>query len=256
MNASLLSRPGPSFQPSPASPQRRGLMDILAEMEAESLARMQAPAEPVPSPVRDGRSTFEPPARPPPVVLAPVAAPAAPARAAAPVAASGTPAVSHPWLRTLATAHLRNGPDGSCVATTLGNLDRLGIPSFAGGTSADPNNARGAMVQMVRNGHWTSLQLPGAQQRTIRSAYGTAQAWVLNADAYERLARAGQIPSGAVLFQTRHGWDSPNGPRGNDMGIVRDGGRVTHNYRDMSPVIYRDAREVVVLVPRGAQRGA
>ena len=158
--------------------------------------------------------------------------------------------VQHPWLNTLGTARLDSGPDGSCVATTLGNLDRLGIPSFSGGTTADANNARGAMVQMVNAGKWTSLQLPGAQTRTIRSAYGTVQAQVLDADSYERLAKAGQIPSGAILFQTRHGWDSPNGPYGNDMGIVRDGGRVTHNYKSMSPIIYSDAKEVVVLVPR------
>lgn len=156
---------------------------------------------------------------------------------------------NHPWLKKLANNHLDSGPDGSCVQTTLGNTDRMGIPTFQGGTTADPNNARGAMVQMVNNGKWTSMPLPGAEQRTIKSAYGSAPAYVLDADSYERMAQRGEIPSGAILFQTRHGWDSPNGPYGNDMGIVRDGGRVTHNYRDMSPIIYRDAKEVVVLVP-------
>jgi hypothetical protein len=34
------------------------------------------------------------------------------------------------------------------------------------------------------------------------------------------------------------------------MGIVRDGGRTTFNYAAMPPIIYGDAREVVVLVPR------
>ncbi len=165
-------------------------------------------------------------------------------------AARGGGNIEHPWLQKLATARLDNGADGSCVATTLGNMDRLGIPSFNGGTTADANNSRGAMVQMVKGARWTSLNLPGSQARTIRSAYGTVQAQVLDADAYERLALAGKIPSGAILFQTRHGWDSPNGPYGNDMGIVRDGGRVTHNYRPMSPIIYGDAKEVVVLVPR------
>ncbi len=165
-------------------------------------------------------------------------------------ARGGAGKVDHPWLQKLATAALDSGADSSCVATTLGNLDRLGVPSFSGGTTADANNARGAMVQMVKGNHWTSLNLPGSQPRTIRSEYGTIQAQVLDADSYERLAKAGQIPSGAILFQTRHGWDSPNGPYGNDMGIVRDGGRVTHNYRPMSPIIYGDAKEVVVLVPR------
>lgn len=165
-------------------------------------------------------------------------------------AASGTTNVDHPWLRTLSTAALDDGPDSSCVATTLGNLDRLGIPSFSGGTTADPNNARGALVQMVEGGKWQSLRLPGSQERTISSPYGTVKAQVIDADAYERLAKAGQIPSGAIIFQTRHGWDYGGGASGNDMGIVRDGGRVTHNYRSMSPIIYGDAKEVVLLVPR------
>jgi glycerol kinase len=42
------------------------------------------------------------------------------------------------------------------------------------------------MVQMVKGDRWTSLNLPGSQARTIRSAYGTVQAQVLDADAYER----------------------------------------------------------------------
>ncbi len=159
---------------------------------------------------------------------------------------------NHPWLRKLATSRLANGPDFSCVRTTLGNMDRLGVPSFDGGTSGDPNNSRGAMVQMIRRGHWTSLPLEGSQERTISSPYGTARAHVIGADAYESMAQRGEIPSGAVIFQTRHGWNARSDAGGNDMGIVRDGGRVTHNYRPMSPIIYRDAREVVVLVPSGS----
>jgi peptidoglycan hydrolase-like protein with peptidoglycan-binding domain len=167
------------------------------------------------------------------------------------VAGTASANTSHPWLQTLAKARLNGGPQSSCVATVLGNMDRLGIPSFSGGTTADPNNPRGAMVQMIRAGRWTSLALPGSQRRTISSPYGQAEAYVLNANAYERMARAGQIPSGAVLFQTRHGWGYGGGPYGNDMGIVRDGGRTTFNYAAMPPIVYGDAREVVVLVPRG-----
>jgi hypothetical protein len=108
------------------------------------------------------------------------------------------------------------------------------------------------MVRMMREANWQSVPLPGSQPRNISSPYGNVTAHVLSADAYERMARAGQIPSGALLFQTRHGWGYSGGPYGNDMGIVRDNGRVTHNYRPMSPIIYPDAREVVLLVPPGA----
>ena len=162
----------------------------------------------------------------------------------------GAGRTSHPWLTKLATSSLRSGPDGSCVATTLGNMDRLGIPSFSGGTTADPNNSRGAMVQMVKAGKWTSLNLPGSSKRTIKSAYGTISAYVINADSYERMAKSGQIPSGAIIFQTRHGWSANSGASGNDMGIVRDRGRHTFNYKLMSPIIYSNAKEVVILVPK------
>jgi hypothetical protein len=97
-----------------------------------------------------------------------------------------------------------------------------------------------------------SVPLPGSQVHTITSPYGTVQANVISADDYERMAKAGQIPSGAPIFQTRHGWDYSGGSSGNDMGIVRDGGRTTHNYQGMNPVIYSDAKEVVLLVPRDA----
>jgi len=176
------------------------------------------------------------------------------AAASGPVGAGqGTVNANHPLLQRLATGHLDNGPDGSCVATTIGNMDKLGVPNFPGGTSDDPNNPRGAMVRMIREGGWTSVPLPGSEPRRISSpAFGDVTAHVISADAYERMAQAGQIPSGALIFQTRHGWDYSGGPYGNDMGIVRDNGRVTHNYASMDPIIYGDAKEVVLLVPKDA----
>ncbi|MEN9799958.1 MAG: hypothetical protein RL653_3655, partial [Pseudomonadota bacterium] len=160
----------------------------------------------------------------------------------------------HPVLQKLARAKLATGKTGSCVRTTLGNMDRLGIPSFSGGTSADPNNSRGALVQLIKGGHWASVPLADSTVRTIRSPYGTVQAHVMSADAYERLANKGEIPSGALIFQTRHGWNYGGGASGNDMGIVRDRGRTTHNYASMPPIIYGNAKEVVLLVPKAALR--
>ena len=163
--------------------------------------------------------------------------------------------ISHPWLTTLATARLNSGPTGSCVATTLGNMDRLNIPSFSGGTTADPNNSRGAMVQMIGAGKWKSLNLPGSKWTTIRSAYGTVNAYVINADSYEQMAFRGEIPSGAIIFQTRWGWTVSSSASGNDMGIVRNGGRKTFNYQLMNPIIYSNAKEVVILIPGSSSSG-
>jgi flagellum-specific peptidoglycan hydrolase FlgJ len=159
---------------------------------------------------------------------------------------------SNPILRKLATSPLDDGPTGYCVVVTRENMDRLGVPHPPGATGNDPNNPRGAMVQMLRNGGWESVPLPGSRQETIRSPYGTATANVVSAEQYKRLVAQGKIPDGAIIFQTRHGWGWNKGSSGNDMGIVRDNGRTTHNYRDMSSIIYSDCKDVVILVPKGA----
>jgi len=166
--------------------------------------------------------------------------------------ASGNVDAGNRTLQTLATSALRNGETGMCVTATLDNMERLGVSNFPGGTSDDPNNPRGAMVRLLKTGNWESLPFADSKPRTIQSPYGTVQAQVMSADAYEKLAKAGKVPSGAIIFQTRHGWDYSGGSSGNDMGIVRDGGRVTHNYQSMSPIIYGDAKEVVLLVPKGS----
>jgi hypothetical protein len=153
-------------------------------------------------------------------------------------------------MHKLATEPLIMGGPTGCVTTTLTNLDRLGIKNFSGGTTGDVNNTRGAMVQMVLAGTWQSFALPGSTETTIRSPYGTIKAHVLNADEYERMAKAGEIPSGSVLFQTRHGFQVDEGPHGNDMAIVRDRGRDLFSYFGPNPIIYGDAKEVVLLVPR------
>jgi predicted chitinase len=163
---------------------------------------------------------------------------------------------NHPHLRALATGRLVGAGTGLCVTATLDNMQRNGVPQPAATGVDEGNNPRGGMVQMIRNHGWTSLPGVGAPQ-TIRSPYGTVQANVIPAHEYEQLARAGQIPSGAVVFQTRHPTWNMTSPRsrGFDMGIARDGGRNLFNFADMGgPLVYPDTKSVVVLVPGGAVR--
>ncbi|SEU38204.1 Peptidoglycan-binding (PGRP) domain of peptidoglycan hydrolases-containing protein [Stigmatella erecta] len=156
-----------------------------------------------------------------------------------------------PSLKKLATSRLSNGETGYCVRTTLDNMSRLGIPNTPAATGNDRNNPRGGMAQMLRKG-WESIPFPGSRQETIRSPYGNATANVVSADQYRKLVDQGMVPDGAIIFQTRHGWDYSGGSKGNDMGIVRNGGRTTHNYKDMNSIIYSDCKEVTILVPKGA----
>lgn len=159
---------------------------------------------------------------------------------------------NNPILKKLATSPLNDGPTGYCVLTTLNNMKRLGVPNTPAATGQDPNNPRGGMAQMLRSGGWASVPFPGAHQESIRSPYGNTTANVVSADQYRKLVADGKVPSGAIIFQTRHGWGWNEGSSGNDMGIVRDNGNQTHNYKTMSSIIYSDCQSVVILVPKDA----
>ncbi|WP_375766586.1 peptidoglycan-binding protein [Archangium gephyra] len=170
-----------------------------------------------------------------------------------PVLGNGARIDTHnPILQKLASSPLRDGPTGYCVLTTLNNMKRLGIPHTPEATGQDPNNPRGGMAQMLRNGGWVSVPFPGAHQESIHSPYGNTTANVVSADQYRQLIADGKVPSGAIIFQSRHGWGWNAGSKGNDMGIVRDHGRLTHNYKTMNSIIYSDCKSVVILVPKDA----
>ena len=165
---------------------------------------------------------------------------------------------NNPTLQKLANGPLENGPTGYCVSTTLDNMKRNGVPQPEATGQDVGNNPRGGMVQLVRDFGWKSLPLPGAQQQTINSPYGSIQANVVPASEYKKLADAGKIPSGAIIFQTRHPtWNmTSENSHGFDMGIVRNGGRSTFNYANMPPLVYGDAQSVVILVPGDALKPA
>lgn len=157
----------------------------------------------------------------------------------------------HPLLSKLNTLKITSYGKSTCVESVFMSLDKKGVKTFSGGTTGDPNNPRGAMVQMQKAGHWRSAPLPGSKPKTINSPYGSVKADVLSAGAYEKLVNQGKIPNGSVVFQTSHGWEYSGGSRGNDVGIVQNG-RI-YNYADMgSMYVYPNLKEVVVMVPRDA----
>lgn len=153
-------------------------------------------------------------------------------------------------LDRIANAKLSNGKDHSCVTTVRANLRKLGFQGLPANTGQDGNNPRGMMVQMLKSDHWQSAAIPGAKPSTITSPYGTVQANVLSREDYLKASAAGQIPQGAVVFQTKQGWDYNKGSRGNDVGIVQ--GDHVHNYKNMAGMTVYGAstRDVVILTPR------
>ena len=178
--------------------------------------------------------------------------PSAPAGGLLPSGPGASVNTEDPILKTLATQPLNTGETGFCTRTTLTNMRRLGIKDIPSSTGSDPNNPRGALAQMLLTGKWASVPMSGSRLETIKSNYGTVQAYVIPAGEYEKQALAGKVPSGAVIFQTKHGWDYSVNSSGNDMGLVRDNGRQTFNYEAMSPLVYKTCKSVVLLVPASA----
>lgn len=153
-------------------------------------------------------------------------------------------------LKLIAEADLRAGQRGYCVKAVRSNLQRLGLGGLPASTGEDPNNPRGMMVQMLQSGQWRSANIPGAQAQTITSPYGEVSANVLSRDAFHKAAEAGLIPDGAVVFQTKHGWDYSGGSSGNDVGIVQDGR--LFNFRQMQGLDAYGASsdDFVVVLPK------
>lgn len=161
---------------------------------------------------------------------------------------------NNPTLQRMATGNLSNGKDGYCTKTVRENMGRLGLQLPYGSTGADKNNPRGALVQTLKSGKWESVPTPGSQMRTIKSPFGTVQAQVISAKEYQAMVKDGKVPSGALVFQTKHGWDA-NVPdsKGNDVAIARNGGQQVHNYKRMGGALYgANLKEVVIMVPKGA----
>lgn len=169
---------------------------------------------------------------------------------------AGAPArtMSHPTLTTLATGRLVPAPKGRCTTAVLETLAANGLPNPAAAGGDVGNNPRGLASQLVRSYGWQSLPGLGRQQ-IIRSPYGAFTANVIPEPEYLDAVRQGRIPSGALVFSTRHGtWQGEaSGSRGYDVAVARNGGRNLWNgYLSGTDVYSGGSRLRMVLVPAGS----
>lgn len=165
-------------------------------------------------------------------------------------------ALSSPSLSRLGTGPLVPTRPGLCVTAVLKSMAASGLPNPAATGGDAGNNPRGLASQLVRSHGWKPL--PGlGRPRTINSPYGSFTANQMTASEYVAAARAGRIPSGAVVFQTRRDWNGTS-PRssGFDAAIARNGGMNLWNGSMAGPTIYGSATtQVFVLVPGDSIRG-
>jgi hypothetical protein len=155
--------------------------------------------------------------------------------------------------RLASTSRLISRGAHTCTASVIYTLEANGVldsrKQTAGGV--DPgNHPRGLAALMVGREGWRSL--PGlGTPRTISSPAGAFQANVMSGVDYAAAVQRGQIPSGALVFQTKRDWNGTSGgSRGFDVAISRNGGRNHWNFGMAGTLIYGDAtRQVFVLVP-------
>lgn len=174
--------------------------------------------------------------------------------------AANSAAPASPTLRTLGTTTRfsierdANGQikKGQCATNVLKTLALNNIPQpWATGEDLG-NNPRGGAVQFINDFGWKSLQVPGSKPFTLNSTYGKAPVNKMSLQQYRQAVGRGQIPSGALVFQTRHSsWNATaTNSSGFDMAIARDGGTRLFNGELLPDAVYGPSTtHVFVLVP-------
>ncbi|WDS61131.1 hypothetical protein SBM3_00043 [Synechococcus phage S-BM3] len=162
----------------------------------------------------------------------------------------------HPLLKKLSDGKIRKvgAPMGMCVTGSLDTMKASGVPEPAATGSDVGNNPRGAISQLMQSPfNWKSM---GGSKIKLDSPYGKVNAGTYTKDQYKSLVESGKVPSGALVFQSRHSnWNGTSpGSRGYDMAIAQQGGKKHWNGQPMPMFVYgNNTKKVIVLTPDGKQ---
>ena len=161
---------------------------------------------------------------------------------------------THDYLIKLNDANIKkvSAPPGYCVTGTLETMEASGVPNPAATGGVPGNNPRGGAVQLINKFGWGAMA--GSPITLAGGTYGDAPSAVLSASQYGSLVAQGKIPSGAIIFQTKHDdWNGTSpGSRGYDMAIAQQGGNALWNGQAYgSPFVYSNTKKVMALTPGG-----
>jgi hypothetical protein len=162
----------------------------------------------------------------------------------------------HPLLKKLSDGKIRKvgSPMGMCVTGSLDTMKASGVPEPAATGNDVGNNPRGAISQLMQAPfNWKSM---GGSSIKLDSPYGKVNAGTYTRDQYKSLVESGKVPSGALVFQSRHSnWNGTSpGSRGYDMAIAQQGGKRHWNGQPMPMFVYgNNTKKVIVLTPDGKQ---
>ena len=159
--------------------------------------------------------------------------------------------------------------DGTCTTGVLHTAEKHGVVFGNRAdyvtTGSDPNNPRGLMAQVIKKYGWGPA--PGlGKSRSIRSPYGNVTSNSLTYAQWGKAVTTGKVPTGALVFSTKMGWDYSGGSSGNDSAIAQEGGKKlwsgyyqyddTYQGKPIGSVYGPSSKEISVLVhPRGSSAG-
>ena len=166
---------------------------------------------------------------------------------------SGGEAKTHPILEKLNDENIVKvgAAPGLCVTGSLNTMQASGVPNPAATGQDVGNNPRGAIVQLINSFGWGSMGF--GSPITLESPYGNATAMEMSAQTWDRAVADGKIPSGALVFQTRHDdWNgTSSGSRGYDMAIAQKSGNELWNGQSLGSRVYSGLQKVIALTPGG-----
>lgn len=159
----------------------------------------------------------------------------------------------HPYLVKLSDKNIKKAisKDGYCVTGSLDTMQRSGVPNPDATGNDVGNNPRGAAVQLIKSFGWKSI---GGTRTTLKSPYGTVSAGIFSKSQYDTAVKEGKIPSGALIFQTRHASWNGTSPRsrGYDMAIAQKKGTALWNGQPLGQWVYGGGtKHVIALTPNG-----
>jgi hypothetical protein len=158
----------------------------------------------------------------------------------------------HPYLDKLSDGKIKkaSAPPGYCVTGSLDTMQKSGVPNPAATGADEGNNPRGAAVQLIKKYGWKSI---GGSNVTLKSPYGTVSTGIFSKSGYDKAVNEGKVPSGALIFQTRHSsWNGTSyNSRGYDMAIAQNKGRALWNGQPLGQWVYGNTQHVIALTPGG-----
>ena len=158
----------------------------------------------------------------------------------------------HPLLTKMNDKNIKKSVSapGLCVTGSLDTMQKSGVPNPAATGNDVGNNPRGAIVQLIRSFGWKSI---GGKSKQLNSPYGKVTTGMYSKSEYAKAVDDGLIPSGALIFQTRHSdWDGTSyNSRGYDMAISQKKGRALWNGQSLGQWVYGNTTNVIALSPGG-----